>query len=142
MIPTVACQDPLSMGFSRQEYWSGLPFASPGEFPDPGIEPKSPTLLADALPTELHGKSIIFSDKVFGNWASQVALVVKNLPANAGDRDSVQSLGREDPLEEGMATHSCILAWRIPGTEEPGGLQSMGSQRVRHDGSDLACMHI
>ena len=55
------------MGFSRQEYWSGLPFASPGEFPDPGIEPKSPTLLADALPTELHGKSIIFSDKVFGN---------------------------------------------------------------------------
>ena len=68
--------------------------------------------------------------------------MVKNLPANAGDRDSVQSLGREDPLEEGMATHSCILAWRIPGTEEPGGLQSMGSQRVRHDGSDLACMHI
>ena len=45
----------------------------------------------------------------------------------------VQSLGWEDPLEEGMATHSGILAWRIPWTEEPGGLQSMGSQRVRHD---------
>ena len=45
----------------------------------------------------------------------------------------VQSLGREDPLEEGMAAHSRILAWRIPWTEEPGGLQSMGSQRVRHD---------
>ena len=42
-------------------------------------------------------------------------------------------LGREDPLEEGMATHSSILAWRIPGTEEPGGQQSMGSQRVRYD---------
>ena len=53
----------------------------------------------------------------------------------------VGSLGWEDPLEEGMATHSGILAWRIPRTEEPGGLQSMGSQRVRHDGSDLACMH-
>ena len=45
----------------------------------------------------------------------------------------VQSLGREDPLEEGMATHSRILAWRIPWTEEPGGLQSRGSQRVRHN---------
>ena len=52
----------------------------------------------------------------------------------------VQSLGQEDPLEEGMATHSSILAWRIPFTEEPGGLQSMGSQRIRHDLSDLACM--
>ena len=45
----------------------------------------------------------------------------------------VQSLGREDLLEKGMATHSSILAWRIPWTEEPGGLQSMGSHRVRHD---------
>ena len=43
----------------------------------------------------------------------------------------VQSLGQEDPLEEGMATHSSVLAWRIPWTEEPGGLQSMGLQRVR-----------
>jgi len=41
-----------------------------------------------------------------------------------------------------MATHSSILAWKIPWTEEPGGLQSMGSQRVRHDGKDLACMHV
>ena len=45
----------------------------------------------------------------------------------------VKSLGQEDPLDEGMATHSSILAWRTPWTEEPGGLQSMGSQRVRHD---------
>ena len=45
----------------------------------------------------------------------------------------VQSPGREDPPEEGMATPSSILAWRIPWTEEPGGLQSMGSQRIRHD---------
>ena len=45
----------------------------------------------------------------------------------------VRSLGQEDPLEKGMATHSSILAWRIPCTEEPGGLQSIGSQRVRHN---------
>ena len=47
--------------------------------------------------------------------------------------------GREDPLEEAMATHSSILAWRIPWTEEPGGRQSIGSQRVRHDSGGLAC---
>ena len=47
----------------------------------------------------------------------------------------VQSLGWEDPLEEGMATYSSILAWRIPWRQEPSGLQSMGSQRVRHDGA-------
>ena len=45
----------------------------------------------------------------------------------------VQSLGQKDPLEEGMATHSSVLAWRIPGTAEPGGLPSMGLHRVRHD---------
>ena len=53
---TVACQAPLSMGFSRQEYWSGLPFPSLGELPDPETEPRSPTLQADALPTELVSK--------------------------------------------------------------------------------------
>ena len=58
-------------------------------------------------------------------WASLVAQMVKNLPANAGD--PVWSLGWEDPLEKEMATHSSILAWKIPWTEEPGGLQSMGS---------------
>ena len=57
--------------------------------------------------------------------------MVKNLPAM--QETWVQSLGWEDPLEKGMATHSSILAWRIPWTEEPGGLQSMGSPRVRHD---------
>ena len=50
---TVACQAPLSMGFFRQEYWSGLPFSSPGDLPNPGIEPGAPALQADALPTEL-----------------------------------------------------------------------------------------
>ena len=62
---------------------------------------------------------------------SLVAQTVKNLPAM--QETQVQSLGREDPLEEGMATHSSILAWRIPWTEETGRLQSTGLQRVRHD---------
>ena len=61
----------------------------------------------------------------------QVAQTVKNLPAM--QETWVQSLGQEDPLEKGMATHSSILAWIIPWTLEPGGLQSMGSQRIRHD---------
>ena len=57
--------------------------------------------------------------------------MVKNLAAV--EEIWVQSLGQQDPLEEEMATHSSILAWRIPWTEEPGGLQSMGSQRVGHN---------
>ena len=64
-------------------------------------------------------------------WVSLVAQKVKNLPAM--QETWVQSLGREDPLEKGMATHSSILAWRIPWTKEPGGLQFMGLQRVGHD---------
>ena len=65
------------------------------------------------------------------SWASLVAQMVKNLPAM---RETwVQSLGWEDPLEKGMDIDSNILAWRIPWTEEPGRLQSMGSLRVRHD---------
>ena len=58
---TVACQAPLFMGFSRQEYWSGLPFLSPGDLPNPGIEPGFPTLQADSLPIELQGKPMDFT---------------------------------------------------------------------------------
>ena len=53
---TVACQAPLSMEFSREEYWSGLPFPSPGDLPNPGIEPRSPALQADSLSIEPAGK--------------------------------------------------------------------------------------
>ena len=60
-----------------------------------------------------------------------VAQTGKNLPAM--QETQIQSLGQKNSLEKGMATHSSILAWRIPWTEEPGGLQPMGLQRVRHD---------
>ena len=93
-------------------------------------------------------------------WASLTAQMVKNLPAM--QETWIWSLGWEDPLEKGMATHSSILAWRIPRTEEPGGLQLMGSQRVSQDwvtntftspvcatlwpflllGSDLSCSSV
>ena len=70
-------------------------------------------------------------DKEFDS--TMVALVIKNQPANAEDiRDAGSTPGLGRSLEEGMATHSSILAWRIPWTEEPGGLQSLGSQRVGH----------
>ena len=71
--------------------------------------------------------------------ASLVAQIVKNLPAM--QETQIRSLSQEDPLEKGMATHPSILAWRTPWTEEPGWLQSIASQRVRHDWRDLACMH-
>ena len=72
---------------------------------------------------------------------SQVKLVVKNPPANAGDVRDVGSIPDGDPLVEGMAAHSSILAWRTPWTVEPGGLQSTGSQRVRHDCCNWAHTH-
>ena len=99
---TVACQSPLFMEFSRQEYWSGLLFPTPHIYT---------TLCKMGLPW----------------WLRQE----KNLPAM--QETWVRPLGREDPLEKGMATHSCILAWEIPWMEEPDRLESMGLQRVRHD---------
>ena len=57
---TVACQSPLSVGFPRQEYWTGLPRCLPGDLPDPGIEPRSPALQADSLLSEPPGKPIVY----------------------------------------------------------------------------------
>ena len=79
-------------------------------------------------------KEAINQEKIFIvhiSWASLVAQAVKNPLAT--QQTWVQSLGWEDPLEKRMATHSSILAWRIPWTEEPGQQQFMGSQRVRQD---------
>ena len=100
------CNPPGSSvhGILRQEYWSGLPFPSPGDLHDPGIKPRSPTLQADqsVLLTEPPGKT---GDKE---------------PSCQCRRLKVQSLDQDDPLEESMATPSSIFAWRIPRTEEPG----------------------
>ena len=96
------------MGFSRQKYWSGLPCSPPGGRPNPGIKP-----LSHVSYIHRHG---LFTTR-------------KNLPAM--QETQVQLLGQEDPLEKEMASHSSTLAWRIPWTEEPGGLQTMGWQRVR-----------
>ena len=73
----------------------------------------------------------IFQVRILEQVEFPVAQAVKNPPAMKEIR--VRSLGQEDPLEKGLATHSSILAWRMPWTEKPGGLQSMGSQRVGHD---------
>ena len=97
---TINHQAPLSMGFSRQEYWSGLPFPPKGDLSNLRIELSNPEI-----------------------GASLVVQSVKNL--STMQETQVRLLGPEDPLEEETATHSSILAWRIPQTEEPGGLQSM-----------------
>ena len=99
---TVAHQAPPSMGFSRQEYWSGMPFPSPGDLPGPGIEPRSLALQADALTAEPPGKPHVH--------ITPVAQMVKNLPAMG--ETQAWSLGWENPVEKGLATHSSIFAWR------------------------------
>ena len=116
---TAAYQAPPSMGFSRQECWSGVPLPSPMEAWCAAIHgvAKSQTQLSNW--TEMN-----WTEWSFG--ASLVAQRLKHLPPMQETR--VWSLGREDPLDKEMATHSSILAWRIPWTEEPGRLQSMWSQ--------------
>ena len=76
-------------------------------------------------------QTMVYLTSPYLNRASLVAQMVKYLPAM--QETQVQSLGWEDPLEKGMATHSSILVWRIPWAEEPGRLRSMWSQKVRHD---------
>ena len=75
---TVARQAPLSMGFSRQEYWSGLPFPSPGDLPDPGIKPRSPALQADSLLTELRGKPVWHREQYPISWVQFSPSVVSD----------------------------------------------------------------
>ena len=103
-----------------------LPGSAPGFLPccppchlDPGSSLSLPS------GTSFSTSGSTFQNLLPGSWASLVAQTVKNLPAVQKTR--VQSLGQEDPLEKGMATHPSILAWRIPWTEEPSRLQSMGS---------------
>ena len=106
---TVGCQASPSMGFSRQEYWSGLPFPSPEDLPDPGIEPRSPALEADALTSEPPGKpgSIPGAGRSTGegigyslqySWASIVVQWVKN--PSAMRETWIRSLGWKNPMEK------------------------------------------
>ena len=137
-----------SMGFSRQEYWSGVPLPSPRDLPNPGVEPRSPTLWADSLPAEPQGsprtlgwvaypfssgssqprnriRVSCITGRFFSNWAIREALIIGqkgNLKTQPGGSPGG---GNGNPLQ-----YSC---WRIPWTKEPGGIQSMGLQRVIHD---------
>ena len=108
---TVTYQAPPSMGFSRQEYWSVLAFPSPGNLPDPRIEPGSPALQADALTSEPNrsiGPACLKSQSVTCWFYSFVPQLVKNPLAM---REAwVRSLGWEDPLEKREATHPHVLA--------------------------------
>ena len=80
------------------------------------------------------GLSYLYVVQRSARYLAEASLVVQRLKRLPAMQETwVRSLGREDPLEKEMATHSSILAWKIPWTEEPGGLQSTGSQRVRHD---------
>ena len=127
---TVACQAPLSMQTSRQEYWSELPFPSPGNLPNPGIEPGSPTWQEDSLLVKLNGRT---------QYSFKPTLLIGHGVARSRTWLSDFTFTFHfHALEKEMAIHSSVLAWRIPGTGEPGGLLSMGSHRVRHDWSNLA----
>ena len=122
-------QAPLSMKFSRQEYWSGLPFPPPGHLPDPGIEPTSPVFCIGGwiLYQLSHQGSplewVVYPFSSRSSWPRDQTgvscITGRYLPIQ---KMRIRSLSREDPLEKAMATHSNILAWEIPWTEEPGGL--------------------
>ena len=122
----MACQAPLSMEFSKQEYWSGLQFPFP-DLHNPAIEPRSPFSPAHDSPNQMALLCLLTTQKGWprsNERSSLVSQLVKSLPAIRETR--VQSLGQEDPLEKEITIHYSVLAWRIPWTEEPGGLQSMG----------------
>ena len=112
------------------EIWKHLLFSAQLQY-----DPDSPGRLYKIVCTHTHTHT--------HTEASQVALVVKNPPSmQKKEETQVQSLGWEDPLEEGMAIHSRILAWEIPWTKEPGRLQSIGSQGVRYYWNDLLSTHV
>ena len=142
----VAHQAPLFVAFSRQNYWSGLPFPTPGDPSDPGIKPASPatcvtsgkllTLFVPQFPKVYgngNGTTLQYSrlenPMDGGAWKAAVHGVTKSRTRLSDFTFTFHF----HALEKKMATRSSVLAWRIPGTGEPGGLPSMGSHRVGHD---------
>ena len=117
----IAHQAPLSVGFSRQEYWSGLPLPSPGDLPIPGIKPMSPDWQADSLPLSHLG-----SLKLALSTAYRTSSCGSDGEESSGDMGSTPGSGRS--LEKEMETHSSIPAREIPWIKEPGRLQSTRSQ--------------
>ena len=152
---TVSCslrRAPLSTEFSRQEYWSGLPFPSPGDHPNPGIELSSFTLWADSLLSELLAnlqwavpnklqESVFFLVLFVAliKYSMLVFLSINFLINCQCDFPlytlRIHTFYRDVCcyVEKAMVPHSNTLAWKIPWTEEPGRLQSMGSLRVGND---------
>ena len=111
-----------------------MPLPPSGNIPDPGIKPASldsPALAGGFFTTSATWEALVTYRAFQYTPHFQVAQMVKRL--HAMRETWVQSLGWEDPLEKEMATHSSMLAWKIPWTEEPGRLQSMGLQRVGHN---------
>ena len=148
-------------GFSRQEHWSGLPCPPLEDLPNPGIEPSSPALQADVYQLSHQGSPRWLewssqssnqtgvpcaAGKFLANWATKEAQ--RGFPGGASDKEPACQSRRHkrcgfDPWVGKIPwrrAFSSILSWRIPRTEEPGGLQSVGLQRVGHDWSDLAHM--
>ena len=150
-------QAPGSMGFPRQEYWSGLPFPSPGDLPVVGIKLASSEMAGIFLPLSHQGSpTTIFNGHLCyiyreGDGTPLQYSCLENPVDRGAWWDAVHGVTKSvtrlsdftftfhfHALEKEMATHFSILAWRIPGTGEPGGLPSLGSHRVGHDWSDLA----
>ena len=160
---TVARQAPLSMGVSGREHWKGLPCPPPGDLPHPEIECTSLTSLVlaggffttsttwEASEMRLHIYVDIDIDVVEGNGTPRQYSCLEN-PMDGGAWKAAVHWVAEGrtrlsdftfpfhfhTMEKEMATHSSVLAWRIPGTAEPGGLPSMGLHRVGPDRSETA----
>ena len=104
---TVAHQAPLSMGFSRQEHWSGLPFPSPGDLPNPGIKPGSPTLWADSLPSEPLGKPLLEHE----DWSQITRVWVQGQQCQEPPQPAWQQLVSETQVSPGVCEPGPPMSW-------------------------------
>ena len=127
----IACQAPLSMEFSRQEYFHWLLCPPPGDLPNPGIECKSPALRVDSLLSEPPGKPCPLQSHI----AIGLPRWLRGFPGGIRTCLPMQETQRGGfyPLKKGLATHSSILAQRIHGQRSLAGYSPLGSKRVRHD---------